>query len=591
MKKLEVSVRGVVSFLLFSLTFAFYTIPYKKWCNFDDDFLVLHVADSVKSIIKKDGLNSNYISSINYPLTPRCNSNHKKYRKNSSGNVVYPSSYKDDAEASFFGVMYRPISNLLYMIELCFVSPLQARIHFLISMFMYSINISVVFYIFSMFFPVSYAFPGALVFAFYPCMSWIGRVSVQPYFIVLFLLGISFILLKKSIDEKRNRLAVASALPFLLAIFTQEIVFFYPAWLALILPLYLGVVRKKTPFSSENLKGTLFFLISFVFVIFLYASARFFTCPVMEGSGWLLFEPGQVFSRLSVRAFDFLTLFVDSFGLSWIPAGNRIRKGVILLFVLLSLFWLFVHSKRKVAALLLASGFVFLSWLSFAMAHQLRYIYLGIPFIIAGVLTMIFYFEGLGKKYVERAAIIYALFMVVVGGKSNYNYLKEFESRFNSCDRAYRKFIREVDQKSTICFVGLPQEWFPVEGMTQAVWLHRNSSEFPVYYDWLMNVRCYKNNTISNISVLPRGDLLNVKISGRLLTIKSKDSEKLWLQYKTPFGRTMPCSMGKFTPLVVDGSKAVEATIEIDERWHSDDLQFVTWDFEKGEFKMLEQSK
>jgi hypothetical protein len=569
LKKLAKS-KLILAAILFFGTFTFYTLPYKNWKLFDDDFVVLYAADSAKTWSDvKDFFSSN-----------------------PNNRTLYPSNYKDDVKISFFGVMYRPIVQLLHTLEVCFVAPLNARAHFFISMFMYSINIPLLFYVFTLFFPISYSFCGALIFAFYPSMGWIGRVAVQPYFLVFFLLSISVILLKKSVDEKRKMIAILSALPFFIAIFTQEIVFLYPLWLAIILPLYLSKTMKKDCFGIENLKKSFLFLIPFILAFLFYFGARLYTYPISGGSEGLLFEPGQMLSRLGTRIFDFATLFVDALGLTWISAGNRLRKGIALLSVVFSLLWLFVRSEKKITVLLLASGFVCMSWLSFVMTHQLRYIYLGIPFIIAGVLTMIFYFEGPGKKHIERAAIIYALFMVIVGGKSNYNYLKAFERRSYACDIAYKKFIKEVDPKtSPVCFVGLPQEWFPTEGMAQAVWLHRGNSDTPVYHDWLMNVRCYQTPTLLDISTLPKETILDVTINGPLVTVKSRDPENLWIRYKTPFGNLIPCTMGKFTPLVVDGCKAIEVEIEIDERWYSDDLKFVTWDFEKGELKILEQGE
>jgi len=560
--------RAALATVLFFGIFFAYTLPFGDWRLFDDDYVVLRAAQSAKTLSDVGDF----------------------FSSNPNNRTLYPSNYRDDVELTFFNVMYRPFTQLLHTIEVFFFSAPSPYAHFLLSMAMYAANVALVFYLFSLFLPLAYAFFGALFFGFHPTVTWIGRVCMQPYFVSLFCIALSLLFIKWGVESKKYRYVLLSSGVFFGALFFHEMTLIYPLWLIFVLPGFVAHTRKLAFFSRSVLVESLATWAPFVCATWFNLRFRAWTYPMSAGTESTLIEPGKILTHLKIRFFDFVTLLVDMLGLTWLPAGNRFRKGIVLMLAISILGWLFVRSteKRKISVLLLAA-FLF-SWISVLMMHQPRYIYLGLPFFIGAILIAI-HSVNLGshaKRRLEWVTAFGAVALALIGAGHNYTHLKAFECKSIGRDNAHKWFLQQLDPiDKPVCFIGLPQEWFPTEGMAQAVWMYRGSSDIPVYHDWVMNMRCYQQPTLLDEAVLPQGDLLEIQVTGRTVHLKSKDPDKVWIRYKTPFGREIDCTMGTFKALVVDGEKALEATIEIDKKWYSDDLVFVTWDFETQRFKLV----
>lgn len=556
-----------LAIFLFLGIFVIYTMPYRDWRLFDDDYVVLQ-GNKVNS----------YGDIVRFFTT------------NSNSRTLYPSNYRDQAPLSFFSVMYRPFTQIMHAIELYAIPPSNPQAYFLLTMVLYALAVVMAFYLFNLLVPISYAFVGALVFAFYPSLGWIGRPAVQPYFVCLLLLGGSLFALQHGIKRQRFWLVWPAAAFFLCALFMQEATAAFPLWLIIAVPTMVSYQRQQTWCSKVVVLESLRWVTPFFVVVALNFGIRMWAYPIQISTERAYFDPLHFIVRLKVRLFDFVSLVVDAVGLTWVPAGNRLRKGLMLCVTLGGLLWIFVHSVRWREMIILCVGFIAMSWLSILMAHQLRYIYLGIPFLIAALLVGVYTttLTGSAGDWFKRSMLCVAIGYMIVGAFSNYRHLKAFEDKARRHDDAQRLFFATLDPiTKPICFIGVPQEWFPFEGTAQAVWLYRGSEQAPVYHDWLMNLHCYDCPTLLDLAMLPRTRVIDVTVHNNVVRLKSLDHQHAWILHKTSFGQLLPCTMGKFTSHEEYEGKVFEATIEIDPRWYDPEMLFVTWDFERQQLVLV----
>jgi len=561
--------RLLIALGLFVAVALIYTLPYKNWGFCEDDYA---------------GMHTGLVTSPSHLL--------EFFTDNPTNKLQYPSNYKDDVELTFFGVMYRPLMPILLALEVYLLPYMLPYSFFLVSMLLFAFNVALLFYILSLWFSVGYALVGTLLFAFHPSLGWLGWITVQEYFVSFLSIGFSLLLLRSFIAFGKQWHLFLSTILFLISVFIHEASLGYLGWLGLVLPFYLSRVRKCKLLSGAVFTEAVTLFIPFAGVVLVYLGMRLMAFPMVTGGEGLFFDPTLILSRLRLRLLDFVTFLVDSLSLTWIPPGNRLRKGIAVLSVLSGFSWVFLRSKKKLLIGLLGVGFLSLSWLSIVMSHQMRYLYLGLPFLIAAALTAVqsVPLNTLGRKRFECCMALIAAVFIGCGWWHNHRLHKAYEQKSHMRHIIQQNFAAHLDpQDKPICFVGMPQSWFACEGMAQSVWLYRGNSDVPVYHDWLMNVRCHDCPTLLEEAYLPRGDLLDVSVKGRLVHLKSKDHNNVWIRYKTGYGEQIPCTMGTFTPIEKEGDKVFEATIEIDDRWYSKDLQFVTWDFERQQFVQVKK--
>jgi len=545
------------------------TVPYHDWRFFDDDYAYAHVK------------NENIASEIK-----------SYFSDNPNDRPFLPSNMRDDMKWSFFGVMYRPLTLVMYAAESYLFGPHNPHAYFLLSMAMHAACAVLIFFLFCLLVPLWYAFFGALCFAFYPIMGeFVGRLCMQAYSVSLLCVGLSVMLLKKYIDERTWWPYIASVLLFLLPLFMHEAIIVYPLWLVMVLPFYFSGVSFP---GLPDVRHALVLSVPYFLVVAFNLTMRLLAYPLAMGSEYTVFNPSNFLARLKFRFFDFISLMIDATGLSSIPGGNRLRKGMALIFVLGVFVAIFVRSRRKREVILLALGFPIFTWPAFAMHHQARYLYLGIPFLLAANLVGMSSFSAI-KNWKDRAVAASAKFaflaLIVSGGVYGAMSTKARQQRYIAVDNALRELaLNPAIRDKPLCFVGVPKEWFAHPGIAQAIWIHRGDDSMPVYHDPQMNVHCLQVHNPLGEAELPRFDLLGISVVGNKVRIVSKDLEHAWMQTSDPFGKEIACTMGKLTVLSEENGRAQDVQIEIDDRWMRDNPVFVTWDFEDQKFKVVERN-
>ncbi|MFC1854334.1 hypothetical protein ACFLY6_00495 [Candidatus Dependentiae bacterium] len=552
--------RFFIASLVFCISFLYWTVPYKDWRFFDDDYGAVH-AGSIKSV-----------SDIADFFTT-----------NPNDRSILPSNMRDDTEWTFFGVMYRPLALVMYAAEVYFFGPNNPHAYFLVSMALHSACGALLFYILSLIMPLLFAFFGSMVFVVYPMMGmFIGRFVMQTYSVAFLGLGLSILFLRRFFNEKRVFWYIFSILCFAIVLFVHEATIVFPVWLFCMLPFYFD--SDIWPIK-KNVVKSLFVSMPYFGVVAINLFFRLLVYPLASNSDYMLLRPLDFLHRLSFRFFDLVTLVVDALGLSFVPGGNRFSKSLLVLAVLSWILYVFVKSNRKRDMIFIGSGFLFFSWPAILITHQARYLYLGIPFLVAAV--------GLGMasvrrfKWYENRMIFcgYWITILVAGFIFCMESTKARERYFVSVDNVFKALAEDKRLLGRpICFVGVPKELIPCPGAAQAVWIYRKDDADPVYHDPQMNVCCKEIHTALEELKVPSDAKIDISIDGKKVRISIDTPEKIWICTHDPFGRKFSFTMGTLEVLKSKNGRAFDVLITISEKWYSPEMAFVTWDFENNFF-------
>jgi len=171
------------------------------------------------------------------------------------------------------------------------------------------------------------------------------------------------------------------------------------------------------------------------------------------------------------------------------------------------------------------------------------------------------------------------------------NDLAYFGKKFCFVDDAIQelsdKLIEQPDNTS-LCFAGLPFDYFPVSGLAQAIWFYTKDNSRKIFYDPLHAVRFFK------IDFLPDGNFCKVSHSKRnqLLRIRTNPKTSAYILITNPFGEKVPCSTGTLdyiktnlaNPSQTDRS-ATDIKIKLHEKFSP--FKLVTWDNKQRSFRFL----
>lgn len=559
----EKTTSWLLGFLLGFSIFFVYVLPHRDMRLFEDDYGVA------------------YFGSMS------TDSNHGCCREvGAEGWVILPSNINDGMRRPSFFDAFRPFSRLFYRFWTTLFGSWQHG-YFLASVLLHAAATMMLFYACTLFLPSIYALLTALLFGFYPCMVFfVGRFSVSPYSWCLICLVLSLLLLRRHIMQRSWLSYGLSVLLFAVAVGTREAVVVLPIWLLVAVPWFMRSQEHEVHWFRRSLSVTMPYLL----VVAIYVVARWYFFPILLDGEYLVLRPIGLLSRFGERLFNFVTMVVDTLGLSLVPDGNRLRKGILVLGVMTWLSMLFMRSQRKWLIIILVFGYCLFAWPSIVVNHQARYLYFAVPFLfVAGAVAIQSLQPAMSR--IDRALsylsfMIIALFIVsgIIGSISR---LSARAARFRAVDDCYRQLVAKPDIKDrAICFVGVPQDWFPMECIAQTIWLLRGSASRPVFYDKLMNVACCEFGNTQGACLPPATDLVSVAVKGDTVHIVSKDHTRAWIPIADAFGRSRTCTMGTLKLSEVSGSRGYDLRITIDDRWLRTDPVFVTWNFEQRKFSV-----
>lgn len=505
--------------------------------------------------------------------------------------TIMPTNMQD-RPMSFFAVTYRPLTLVFYAFECWLLNAkksFDAWPYFVVSIILHSLCVALFFWLLSCFVQQFLAFIAAVLFAFYPFMGrCLGPFTFQPFSVSLIFASIALALFLYFLKRRSQYLLWLSAFCFAIPLLMHELVITLPAWFFFIA--YFNNDENKSNFFSAACKAFLQIL-PFLLVLCGYFCARFILFPPSMGHTQI-FNPWTVLLNLKIRFYDFVTLFIELFGLSFIKAGNCMLKLFALIAVTVWCFLLWIFSSNKKHAAIAAVGAGWFCWASLLVMHQSRYLYLSLPLLLAcivmsaeGIIANNFF-----KRLLKNSVPGFLLLLAIVGLFENRKLMATFLVR-------QRLIVGELQalainprvQGKALFFVGVPCELFPGSGIAQAIWMYSAAREDgkPVFHDELLNTRSlFVNEPCYDVVAQ---NLLSITIKNNQINLTSLGPKRVWMFAANPFGRKAACTVGKVLLQQTEGTgqKAYKIIVEIDSNINFDATKIVSWDYAKKKFIML----
>ncbi|MFH1254102.1 MAG: hypothetical protein V1646_01575 [bacterium] len=504
-----------------------------------------------------------------------------------SGDSLQPSNFVP-SDKNFFSVYYRPVAFMLHSIvtAICGFNPYG---HYLAFTLFHALNSVLVFNFFCFFFNTNLAFWGAMFFAFHPSLcSWFGWIAGFQQVANFTFIALIVILFKKYLDSQKDSLLLrcvyylSSIFIFLVALFTRETVIFFPA----VILLWTFMDKKyckrgeicKCSMQSTCSSICLFFksiltVSGFIFVSIFYLLFRLYLFPFKLDSS----EHSQLlsfFTNLSSRFFDLVTFLSDLGGLSFLPNGHQVIKGLLIILIFSFLLFLFIKSREKKLILFLLVLSAILMWPAIARYYSSRYLYKALPLFTFILLIFIKDFCQNKTALVFKRVMKFAWLLVVFNMCFLFVILKNYENLYHKIHVAFDELCMDARvQQRPLCFVGIPYGFFPT-GAAQAVWMRGVSTDHPIYYDrrtfGFSHLPVYENI----IKVVPSGDGFKIICT---------DLNKLTLSC---VGQAKEADLGIF---VSDNKRNnySESDFVFHKKYSDQNLLLITWDYQNTKFIIL----
>ena len=238
---------------------------------------------------------------------------------------------------------------------------------------------------------------------------------------------------------------------------------------------------------------------------------------------------------------------------------------------------LFFYSRYKILLSILCLSFIILFWPACLRFYSHRYLYPPLPFLIIFFIVALLSL-GQYKKYYSFLWVSIFIYLV-----SSICYLV-FNFHITAKDLqvpifALKKLVLNNDIKNNnLCFIALPSKFF-ISGIAQALWMNGHPTQYKVFNDRSIGVYG------SNISHLKLDAILNDK--AWYLALHNIVNEGF---YGTSHDSL---SMGNIEITKKDYSNkhVIEIIYTLDQKWLEYDPYFITWDYQKNEFKLLGKIK
>lgn len=309
----------------------------------------------------------------------------------------------------------------------------------------------------------------------------------------------------------------------------------------------------------------------------LYFLLRLYLYPIHLGAQGekMTLNPVKLFIGFKDRFFDLVTMIVDIVNLAWLSGGNRLLKGFLILAIGMLLSWLFYRNAHKKLVIFLLLSLIPFMWPAILRYYSSRYLYKGLPLIIAALIVLIKFYKTKNYPRYERISLVSMWVLLCVNGFLLCNHLRMREGILHKNKLAFIELAaNQACQGRPLCFVGLPYEMFP-SGVAQAMWLYGIDPKTPIYYD---------TSTFLWYKKVPTHNPLHVSIDGSVMTIEVLDKQNSWLN---PFNQF--CKMGVVTSTKIDRTTGMtqELRYELDDKYAKQDMLVITWDYKNWSFKIL----
>ncbi|MFH1831817.1 MAG: hypothetical protein ABH827_03350 [bacterium] len=497
--------------------------------------------------------------------------------------LYLPSNYSAP-QHNFIGSMsgfYRPITLVFFGIQYTLFGAWPYG-YVLIMIFFHALNAALLFNLFLFFISYFWAIWGALFFAYHISLwGWMSWIAAQPYTTSLNFLILATILFFYSLKKNKIAYLLLSCSLYAIAVFLFEFTIVFPLFITscfliydflrkpLQLPTYLGKsffsFFKKTIFLWSV---TIFFLI-----------ARFMACIKNNNQTSLTVSTSinNLIFSLKTRTADLISFLVDICNISFIPSGNQILKGSLVLLVLSLLLFLFYKNKQKKIIIFFFVSTILFLWPAILKHYTLRYFYFSLPLYIFMILLL---FKNTDYAHHIKLKKITTLIALVILGGNIFFVSSRLKTRGlflkDKADVISELLAHKNINSGPLCFIGIPRSTFST-ALAQQLWMCGLNESQPIYFDLSLFARTQATNEKNHLKIeqIENG-----------FKLKSLDPQKLW--WDSWGGGEMP--MGNKTVHKTDKNTGhiYEISIVLDKKHLNKKLIFITWDYVKNKFMILD---
>lgn len=461
-------------------------------------------------------------------------------------------------EQTFFAVLYRPVLYVFYAIQYLLFG-FNAYGFLAVSAIVHAINAWLFFIILQCYVSRVCALLGSLYFLFHLSMLyWFGWVTGQQHIVALFFLLGGFIAYKKFEASKNYMWLALISVNILASIFTRETALVIPFW-----------VLFSTIWFWKDISNKGALLLTTWFPVVGYLGWRVARFPLKSSSNdltWVTKGGFAFFTFLKEQFLNYVTWVVDLVNLGFMGGGNRLRKGSLIILIVVFLIWLFFKCRKKSIVLFLLLSSIAFAWPAVVRFYTSRFMYEALPLFVFAIILLIFEndFSFKPKAFFFAGLIMFnaVIFPLV---------LHEREKALIVIDKAFKDLIVELKEAKSVCFAGLPFGWF-CTGTAQACYMYGLPESVSVYYD--------KGTFVWSELILDKDPIeMQAKLlGGGVLEMELQLPQKFSFQDRgTQFGTKEYISKRNATIL----------------RWDMNNKRFlvpevlITWDYQKWRFKRI----
>lgn len=536
---------------IFLITLCVLGVPYTDWGLIQDDYGFIHFSQ-IKSLA----------DIVNF------------FKPHDIGEAFSPGAGALKGSHYFFSVMYRPMQYVLFGLETFF---LGTNPYFLLLLIVsiHALMAAVLLYILCYFFSLKVAFLGSLLFAFHPLLEhWLGVFTTQIYIVDLaYLLGIVF-LVKRFFDTKKIFFYLISLIMYLGSLFAKETLILFPIWILVLGCWYLRNILKIDA-RKAFIKS---FLISLGYGImtltYLGVRLLLFPLPPVGFVGTAMhfdLTLNSFISRQMMRLGDFISYICDPCFVGFLPNGNRLIKGSLIMLFVVVILYPFIKQK-KIHYLLLSGLSIFLfTWPAVFLYYQPRYMYVGLPFFIFIFMYAFSWYCRQNSIKIRIAAwsLVGTLLLCNVVFLCSRQKLKEQATHVILAAFTELADNPKIENRS-LCFIGLPMLWFG-SGNAQAMWLLTGKKQAINYDMGTFIWRAQNAHEVKQYHV----DLID---EGNVFRIMCLDNMQTHFSVHCPY-KIIKKNLLNY-PIEIIVSKMKYADL-------GSDVCFITWDYQELRFKIL----
>ncbi|KKQ33184.1 MAG: hypothetical protein US49_C0002G0079 [candidate division TM6 bacterium GW2011_GWF2_37_49] len=482
----------------------------------------------------------------------------------------YQASNYVPSEPNFFSVYYRPMAFVFTYIQSIFFG-FNPYGYFLIFILFHAINAALIFNIFSWFIPLGWAFLMALFFAFHISLgSWFGWLPAFQQIINLTLLLLILILLKQYLKTREIFYYVGAVFLFLVSLFNRETFLVFPFLLTL------GVIIFRD--KAETLCHSVFRAIKIsacfwlAFSVYFYTRLYFF--PIKFVHSGLCFHDGVI--SVSNRFLEAVSFLSDLFGLSFMPAGHRLCKGVLIISIFTLIFTLFLKNEQIKRLSFLAFSLLAFMWPAFLTHYLPRSLYESALFLFCLILIFLFKYSTIDcfgfqivKKFIFGLGVFMCAFFMIKSMKTSEQLILKINTAF--AELCLNKSIIN----KPLCFVELPCS-FIATGVAQAVWMRGVNKGLPIF-ELQLPIKVFKEEWNKIIPMHKR--FVNIEVVNTGLRAVACLPNVLCFD-------VTPGAQNILINKTVRGN-VVDVFLPLSDKWPMDRLVFIGWDYDAFKFKIL----